>query len=149
MKLTRIKNESKYDKQLEKLLIWDNDKNLSRFFKSKSKTIEQIKKGLDHKDSYYFMINNLGSDIGYVIFFKTKNKCAYITIAIDKKYWGKGYAQEAISLLEKEGIRAGVKNFKLEVYPENHKALNLYSKLNYKKEGVNEGRIVMSKKLDK
>lgn len=91
MKLINITTELITKGQLKKLFVWNNNKEITKFFKSKNKTIKQIKKGLTYTGTYHFIINKNNKDIGYIFFTKV-NDDAYITITIDRRYWGKGYA---------------------------------------------------------
>lgn len=146
MKLIKITIKSITKFQLNKLLIWNNDQKITRFFKSKNKTIEQIKNGLIYPGTYHFMIVKNNKYVGYIFFTRVGNG-AYVTIMIDKKYWGKNYAKQAMVLLENKGRRLKIKKFMLEVYPKNKRAFSLYKNLNYVMVGDNESRVIMEKEL--
>lgn len=65
-----------------------------------------------------------------------KNKVARPSLFIRRKYWGKGYGQEAMRLLMDYAFRT-LKLHKvwLMVYASNKKALHMYRKLGFKNEG--------------
>lgn len=145
MKLINIAIKSITERRLKKLFIWNNDQKITKFFKSKSKTIEQIKKGLAYPGTYHFMINESHKDIGY-IFITKKEKYAYLTIMIDKKYWGKGYGKQAMLLIEDEVRKLKINKTVLGLYKENGRALKLYQSLGYI-QTKEENTLVMEKNL--
>jgi len=67
-----------------------------------------------------------------------KNKSAKLGISIgDKNYWGKGYGIEATQLLLNHGFtKLKLHRIELGVYNYNKRAINLYKKFGFKKEGV-------------
>lgn len=72
------------------------------------------------------------------LYLNLKNKSAALGILIgDKNYWGKGYGAEATRLLLNYGFaKLQLHRIELGVYDYNKRAINLYRKLGFKKEGI-------------
>ncbi|GAB6189238.1 GNAT family protein [Marinitoga arctica] len=66
-----------------------------------------------------------------------KNSVCNAGFFIDEKYWGNGYGREAVNLIEKFVFyELNIKKIKLEVISNNKRALKLYEKMGYIKEGI-------------
>lgn len=63
---------------------------------------------------------------------------------IDKSYQNKGYGQQAMKLIEKEGKKLGIKKFKIQVFENNKAAIKIYKKFGYKEK---YSLLAMEKKL--
>ncbi len=145
MKLIKITAKSIAKSRLNRILTWCNDPEISRFFKSKTRTMERILEILSESKTYNFMINEDNQDIGY-IFTTNYGNYAYLTIMIDKKHWGRGYGRQAMILIEDKIRKLKTKKIILGLYRENKRAFNLYKSLGYKQ--TKKGNIItMEKKL--
>lgn len=66
-----------------------------------------------------------------------KNSVCGAGFFIDEKYWEHGYGGEAVNLIEKFIFyELNIRKIKLEVISNNIRALKLYEKLGYQKEGI-------------
>lgn len=63
----------------------------------------------------------------------------YLGICLNKDYWGKGFSQEALKLLQHYASSAlGLRKILLIVNRDNSRAINFYNKLNFRTIGVLE-----------
>lgn len=145
----------------EKWTEWDNDLEVTipmgeeaYILYSVDKTREIIS-NIIKKQSQIFSIVNLKTDkpIGRCMLFAIDqvDRRAMLGIAIgDKKYWSKGYGQEATKLLLDYGFNLlNLNNIMLGVYSFNQRAINCYKKLGFKEIGRRrQARIIGGKKFD-
>jgi RimJ/RimL family protein N-acetyltransferase len=148
MQLTNISLKTIKQLRLKKIHNWYNNPEISKYFKSKTRTMKKIKEILSRKipKTNNYMVNQNNKDIGYIFITKKGNYC-YLTIIIDKKYWNKGYGKQAMILIEDEARKLKVKKIVLGLYAENKRALNLYKSLNYVCTKKEKNITVMEKKL--
>jgi len=147
MKLIKITIKSVTKAQLKKIYYWFNDQKMSKYLRTRHRTMKRIIEILSRRKTHNFMINENGVDIGYIYITKRDNFVS-LTILVDKKYWGKGYGKQAMILIEKKVKRAKSKKIVLGLYPGNRRALNLYNGLGYIQTKSRENNIiVMEKKL--
>lgn len=66
---------------------------------------------------------------------RTKH-CAYLVIGIRKDYRGKGYGQALFKEIDKWAAKNGVTRLELTVMTHNERAVHLYEKMGFKKEGT-------------
>ena len=92
--------------------------------------MERIIEILSRRKTRNYMINEYGKDVGY-IFITKKEDYVYLTIMIDKKYWGEGYGKQAMILIENEVKKFKAKKIVLGLYEANERAYNLYKNLGY------------------
>ena len=107
---------------------------------TKSKTLQWIENKAAANDSVFFIISNeVNETIGYIQAVKINqiNKNCNIGIALEKKWWGKGIAGEA--LLNMEYYLKNTYNLKkvvVEILFENINSIKSFTKANYKQVGV-------------
>ena len=82
--------------------------------------------------------NNIPIGIMSLVKIDSKNRNAECIIDIgDKGYWGKGYGTEALNiLLEYAFLELNLHRISLRVFSFNDKAIRLYDKLGFYKEGI-------------
>ena len=132
--------------QARKIYNWYNDSEISKYFKSPTRTMERVSQILSRENTYNYLINVGKKDIGYIFITKKENYC-YLTILIDKKYWGKSYGKKAMKLIEDKAKALLINKIVLGLYEENKRAFNLYKGLGYIKTKKEKDVIVMEKKL--
>ncbi|TMI31982.1 GNAT family N-acetyltransferase [Candidatus Bathyarchaeota archaeon] len=107
-----------------------------------------LPKGFSTQDHHFFSIQNLspGEKVGvvwYSINREGKRPFAYIwDFAIFEQHRRRGYASEALNLLEERVREQGLDTISLHVFGHNHPARELYQKSGYVATNVN-----MSKKI--
>jgi len=93
-------------------------------------------KAMSNADSYFYGILLEEKVIGYINILKILDEGHIMNLAVEKSYRGKGIAYqlllEAMALTQKEGMN----RYTLEVRKSNQKAINLYTKLGFKVEGI-------------
>ena len=123
---------------------WFNDKENIRFmsaqdcpsFKKEQKKLKEI---LKNKNRFVFTIVLESKNIGFCSTnINFKSNCVNIGLMIgEKKEWNKGYGQEAlravINYLFKE---MRMNRVEICVYKNNKRAVNVYKKIGFKKEGL-------------
>jgi len=143
MKLIKVTAKTISKKRIEKIFGWSNDPEITKFFKSKSRTIEKIKEILSRPKTYNFIINEGEEDVGY-IFTTNYSEYAYLTIMIEKGHWGKSYGKQAMILIENKLHKLKAKKIILGLYKKNKRAFNLYQDLGYVQ--VKKGNIITMEK---
>lgn len=126
---------------------WFNDQAVNKFLMLREMNLKGERKWIQArmknkaKDTLHFCVDTVeGLHIGVTGLDKIhpRNKNAEFGIAIgDKRYWSRGYGKEASQLI----IGYGFKKLKLHriylgVYDYNPRAIKLYKKLGFKKEGI-------------
>nr|WP_256371180.1 MULTISPECIES: GNAT family protein [unclassified Fusibacter] len=129
----------------EQMADWDNQPQILPFitvnFKEgtrhqKLDAYDMFKHGL--KKAHFWIVVD-GRKIGYVTYdvnpphlLISSEESVWISICIgEKDSWGRGYAKEAMALLENEVKKAGYKRIELGVFSYNSRARSLYEKMNY------------------
>src|SRR5690606_35029269 len=101
---------------------------------------EDIIVGSSTSKSYMIVDKDAHKKIGItsLIHMDTKNRNAECIIDIgEKDYWGKGYGQEALSLLLDFGfLELNLHRISLRVFSFNQRAVNLYKRIGFIEEGI-------------
>ncbi|MBI4119423.1 MAG: GNAT family N-acetyltransferase [Parcubacteria group bacterium] len=134
-------------KDVDNVMSWVNDpdviKNFQHFtekFTRKEET-EFVKKILKSKKDYVFSVfrEDDGAYVGQCAInqISWENKLGRMSLIVKKEHWGSGYAQKILPLL----LRFAFRKLKLHkvwgmAYATNRRALHIYSKLGFKKEGL-------------
>lgn len=142
----RIKLEQLSVKHIDFVMGWINDpevvKNFQNFGKrfTRKKELQFIKQLVKSKNDRVFSIfTTEGTYVGQcgINQISRQNKLARLSLFITKNQWNKGYAQEAISLLLHTAfIKLKLHKVWIMFYTTNKKALHLYKKAGFVKEGV-------------
>ena len=90
--------------------------------------------------------------VGYVSlifprFSKLKGN-AYLTISVREPYRSKGVGSELMYNAEELAKKAGAKRIELEVFAKNERALRLYERLGYEKEGIKKRAVTLPSGFD-
>lgn len=131
---------------IDYVMTWVNDpeviKNLQHFDKkfSRKEELKFLNKILKSKNDFIFSIfrksdgNYIGQGaINQIIW---ENKLGRLSLIIKRMHWGKGYAQQVISLLlEFAFSKLGLHKVWLMTYASNKRGVHIYKKLGFKKEG--------------
>lgn len=89
---------------------------------------------LESKKDCHFMITLDSKVIGHISLAKRRNNWYETQIVIgEKKYWGKGYGSQAITLLIKKAKKVKISKIYLEVRPTNIRAIHAYEKCGFQK----------------
>jgi RimJ/RimL family protein N-acetyltransferase len=127
---------------------WFNDKEVNKFLlirhldlKFEKKYISDRIKGKIKKDGIFFCIETRdGVHIGStsIEIKNQRNRCGGFGIIIgDKNYWNAGYGSEAARLILDYGFKKlKLHRIELDVYSYNPRAIKVYKRLGFKKEGV-------------
>ncbi len=107
---------------------------------TKRKTIQWIENKTDSDDSVFFVITNDANEtIGYIQAVKINqiNKNCNIGIVIDKKWWGKNIAREALLNMEDYLKNTfDIHKVVVEVLDENVNSIKAFTKVNYRQVGI-------------
>lgn len=153
MNLTLKRLEDYTLEDFELLAKWDNDREIIYFntVNRQEKEVENVsaetllEAALKNKSKYiYFVMKDL-EPIGAVSIIDNfpylesqDEKVAWISILIgEKKYWGQGFGQEAMRLLEDQCRKMNYKKIELGVFRFNERAYKMYKKLGYEEFKVN------------
>lgn len=131
---------------LDHVMTWINDpdivKNFQHFDKQFTREDELgfIKKLIASDSNRVFSVfdeeNNYVGQVG-LNQISWENKLGRLAVFVKKEHQGKGYAQEMIRLiLDKAFKELGLHKVWLVVYADNAKAIHIYEKLGFQKEGV-------------
>ncbi len=131
---------------LDHVMTWINDpdivKNFQHFDKQFTREDELgfIKKLIASDSNRVFSVfdeeNNYVGQVG-LNQISWENKLGRLAVFVKKEHRGKGYAQEMIRLiLDKAFKELGLHKVWLVVYADNAKAIHIYEKLGFQKEGV-------------
>lgn len=145
----------------EKWTIWDNDIEVALPLGDEAYTLYSREKSREivsdviKQQSKIFSIIDLATDklIGRCLLFNIDqvNRHAMLGIVIgEKEYWGKGYGQEATSLLLDFGFNLlNLNNIMLGAFEFNTRALACYRKIGFKEIGRRrQVRIIGDRKID-
>ena len=138
-------------------LKWMNDYNVHQFTEQRFKkhTIKNITKFVIEKRKskneflYGIFLKNSKEHIGNIKLgpINFKHKYGDISYFIgNKKYWGKGFATEAISEIINIAKKKGVKKLQAYFYEMNYGSKKVLIKNNFKCEGILKSRIIFKKK---
>ena len=98
---------------------------------------EYFLKILADKNDFHHIILAGQKVIGHISLMKKKGNWYETQIVIgEKKYQGKGFGTEAITLLINKAKKADIRNIYLEVRPDNLRAIRAYEKCGFKKAGI-------------
>ncbi|NBI29649.1 GNAT family N-acetyltransferase [Chengkuizengella marina] len=142
LKLTAIR-----ESDISDLLKWYEDADFLNFFTAEAafpKQASEIKKWIDSSNSneYRFAVRLIDVEqiIGIIELdgILWNHRTAWITMAIgDKEYWSKGFGTEMLTLALRYSFRElNLYRLQLTVFSYNERAITLYEKLRFKKEGV-------------
>ncbi len=128
----------------------ENIKNGLTLEEAERKTDEDFERllplGLESKDQYIFSIFSDEELIGTLWFGvrgALNNRKAFIyDIVLDEKHRGKGYGQSAMTLLEMEVKKLGLKHIGLHVFGHNKVARAVYEKLGYEVTNLNLEKVL-------
>lgn len=153
MELVLKKIEEYVLEDFERIAKWSNDREIMHFntVNREEKELEHIgaealmESALKNKSKYIYFIMKGSEPIGEVSIIDQfpylgckDEKVAWISILIgEKKYWGKGYGQQAMGLLEDQCKKMGYKKIELGVFRFNERAHKMYKKLGYEEFKVN------------
>ena len=135
------------EENLDLIVKWRNDPEILRWLfsylpLSKVKERKWYETYLDDETQQIFIIevNEEKTPIGTIGLtdIDYKNQRAELTIIIgEKEYWGKGLGEEALNLLVKFAFNEmNLRKIKALVFSDNDKAIKLYEKCGFVKEGV-------------
>jgi UDP-4-amino-4,6-dideoxy-N-acetyl-beta-L-altrosamine N-acetyltransferase len=129
------------------VLPWFNDPDILRFtlryrpmnVQAEERFIEQLSQS-EHDVVLLVVRREDDQPIGvtsfYQLNFKNRNSLWGITIG-DKTCWGRGYGTEATALMMRYGFETlNLHRVTLQVFADNPRAIHIYEKLGFKKEGV-------------
>lgn len=98
---------------------------------------KQIREMANDKKAHHWMIKADGKIVGHININKIDEKSAELQIVIgEKEYWGKGIGFEAIKQVLEQAGSLGYRKITVEVRPENTRAINLYKKSGFIKQGL-------------
>jgi RimJ/RimL family protein N-acetyltransferase len=131
----------------ERFVKWVNDDEVNRFMSVRKIGLKEERKYIQDridgktKNNFHFCIETKeGLHIGATGLEKInkRNKSATFGIVIgDKNYWSKGYGTESAKLILDFGFKKlKLHRIQLDVYSYNPRAIKLYKKLGFKKEGI-------------
>ncbi len=123
---------AKTKKDFEYIASLFNPNNVTYFPTKKInvKTVEKLSKIRNRRD---FIVTEGDDFIGWFnIRQSVDKKEGLFGIIVDKPYQGQGYGNAIMKMIEKEGRRLNIKNMKVQTYPENKRARQLYKKFGYK-----------------
>lgn len=128
---------------------WYEDAGFSRLFdafpavpKSQNQLATMLEDQEKNKDIYLFAIRPIDDNIllGYVELdgFLWAHQNCWLSIGLgDRKNWGKGYGREATELILRFGFHElNLHRIQLTVFSYNERAVTLYEKLGFTREGV-------------
>lgn len=128
------------------VMTWVNDPEVVKHFQhfrekfTEKEEISFLKKILKSENDFVFSVflKKSGEYIGQgaVNQISWENKLGRLSLMIKKKHWGKGYAQRTIALLLSFAFnKLKLNKIWLMAYATNKKAVHIYEKLGFKKEG--------------
>lgn len=126
---------------------WFNDPEVNKFLfyrelslKEERKYIKDRLEGKAKNDLHFCADTKEGKHIGVTSLnnIHKRNKNAVFGIVLgDKNFWSKGYGEEASKLIIDHGFKKlKLHRIELDVYSYNPRAIKLYKKLGFKKEGI-------------
>jgi RimJ/RimL family protein N-acetyltransferase len=98
--------------------------------------IEKTISRLNEANSDYYFIRNDGKNIGAIRIIHHPDICKLKQIYILPEHQGKGYAQEAITIVE--SCYTDIKQWELDTIKQESKLCHLYEKMGYKQTGREE-----------
>lgn len=141
-----------------RLTKWMQDREVVKLVRGQEKklTLKEVKKWIrgfpKDKESKHFAIETLdGIHIGSIDFkfLDLRNRNGEIGITIgDKRFWNKGYGTDAIQTLMVYGFK-GLKLHRIDlaVFSYNKRAIAVYKKLGFKKEGESREQVLWGKRF--
>jgi RimJ/RimL family protein N-acetyltransferase len=124
---------------------WFNDRSVNKFLLVRKLNLQEervwIKNVQKAKDACHLAIDTVeGVHIGAAVFARISSRNHFASFGItigDKHYWGRGYGREAARLMLDYGFKKlKLHRVGLDVYAYNPRALKLYRRLGFRKEGV-------------
>lgn len=98
---------------------------------------KQVAKMASDKNVRHWLIEVDDKIVGHINLNKINSKTAELQIVIgEKEYWGKGIGFEAIIKVLDQAKSFGYKKILVEVRPDNIRAINLYQKAGFEKQGL-------------
>lgn len=105
----------------------------TKYWRTKTQTPAALKRNSGPNRRHYILMAGQNK-IGWFNLHKTfDSQERFFGIIIDKPFWGQGYGQQAMKLIEKEAKKLGIKKLKLDVNEKNIRALRLYRGSGYKR----------------
>jgi RimJ/RimL family protein N-acetyltransferase len=130
---------------IEKLFLWLNDSEVMKYLENAfpSRSYESVVEYYEQriKEPYRYMIIDQKSSkpIGTCRLFNINHKddrCEFALIIGDKDYWGKGYGMDAVEMCKKIAfVGLNLNRLELHCYAINNRAIKLYTKCGFKKDG--------------
>jgi RimJ/RimL family protein N-acetyltransferase len=118
---------------------------------SKNKIVNWLKQRDRDESLIFFVISNKSDDtIGYIQLSNIDklNRHAYLGICLSKDYWGKGFSQEALQLLQDYASTVlGLRKILLTVNKDNLRAISFYKKIHFRTVGLLEDHQLINNKL--
>jgi len=137
---------------LKHSFLWLNDSTIKSLTNASTFTKEEQLKWFssikDKKDYMIWGVLHNSTPIGACGLKNITNTNAeYWGYIGEKIFWGKGYGEKILELMEKEAIRLSLNNIWLQVVDFNKRAISLYYKTGFKKEKKVNNLIYMRKNI--
>lgn len=100
---------------------------------------------LSNPRAYYLVAEEQGNIVGVCGYIESFQEGELYNISVDSAFQGQGIGYKMVMSLLEQGKQRGVHSFTLEVRAGNHKALALYDKLGFAKEGLRKDFYEMPK----
>jgi len=140
----------------ERFVLWFNDPEVNKFLHRRSMTLEQerewIKASPEKRQEVNFAIDTSGGvHIGSVGLRNIDEVYHYADFGImigDKNYWNKGLGSEATNLMLCYGFeQLHLHRIELDVYEYNERAIKVYERIGFIKEGVKREHVLWDGKF--
>jgi len=136
-----------HETDFQRLLQMRNDRHLQSLLMADAQTnsLEDVRGWLKRRNSesgsLFYIISDTQTDqcAGFIqlIGIRPRHGDGALGIAVHDEYAGRGFASEAIQLLESEGAAAhGLRKITLQVMLRNERAVQLYERLRFRRVGV-------------
>ena len=102
---------------------------------------------INNENNLFLVAENKGVIVGYCGYMGVLDEGQITNVAVKKEYRGKNIGYRLMESLLHGGIERGIRAFTLEVRVSNEKALNLYERLGFIREGIRKN-YYMSPKED-
>lgn len=130
-----LKLQLKLDNETKFMMLEPGERNI---------TVEQLKArlSLSNEESIFFGIEDDDELVGFISVtrgaYKRIRHTAYIVVGIQQKYSGKGLGMKLFQEVEKWALKCNVSRLELTVMSHNERAIKLYEKMGFYKEGTKE-----------
>ncbi len=126
----------------DKKILWEwSNRPQTRRYSFNSKPIswaEHVKwfaSKMRDRRCYFYVAENCGNRPVGQIRFERKGEVAIVSLMVDKKYQGRGYASEMLTLSSKKLFKNNIKKILAYVLPQNYISLEFFKKNGFKKSG--------------